>query len=705
MKKTKLTRSLLAACSIVALSAVMYGCAHTDSGPSQEEFGAVKDAAAAAAAEAAAAADAAAAAAAAAAAQADADAAAAAAAAAAADADAKAAADAAAAEAAAAAADAAADAKAAADAAAAAAAEAAAAAAADAKAAADAAAADAAAAAEAQAAAAAAAAAAEAAEAAEAIEAAEAAAAAAAQAQADAEAAAAAAAQAQADAEAEAAAAAQAQADAEAAAEAAAEAQMKAEADAAAAAEAQMKAEADATAARMAQAEAESARDDAIAAREGLEDDAADTQAQSDSDAAKALLGALASVTDEDTGEDGDQNAAGDTLMVPAASKLQVSSDGMLTAKVEDVSGYTMSDMAPDMIEGWRGVMFTNAGGDTLVVYSDIGDDGTATLFDSYTYTRPAPAQGYPGRYAVNTDGTDDTINWDDVTRPDSDVMLAGTVVNPQVTFMGSVDNIPGTFLCAAATCVAPERYSDGTVNGSTTGIGDWFFVPDEGASLYTDDTSFLTFGWWLNKDAGGDPADVRLVSGGSSGLGATRTDTSTEGENLRGSATYSGAAAGKYSMASTTDDTYEGGHFTAMATLEVDFDADSTPGDGANDRNGVDLSGTIDNFMTGDTARDDWSVALMVDDDADDTNDAAPVGSLVADSGDTSRMLTEWSTGGAATGSGTWAATWWDGRTTGTNIDDSADNTVHPMAVNGTFNANIGSAARIQGAFGANIQ
>ena len=48
MKKTKLTRSLLAACSIVALSAVMYGCAHTDSGPSEEEFGAVKDAAAAA---------------------------------------------------------------------------------------------------------------------------------------------------------------------------------------------------------------------------------------------------------------------------------------------------------------------------------------------------------------------------------------------------------------------------------------------------------------------------------------------------------------------------------------------------------------------------------------------------------------------------------------------------------------------------------
>ena len=37
MKKTKLTRSLLAACSIVALSAVMYGCTHS-SGPSQDEL-------------------------------------------------------------------------------------------------------------------------------------------------------------------------------------------------------------------------------------------------------------------------------------------------------------------------------------------------------------------------------------------------------------------------------------------------------------------------------------------------------------------------------------------------------------------------------------------------------------------------------------------------------------------------------------------
>ena len=62
MKKTKLTRSLLAACSIVALSAVMYGC-HS-SGPSQSDLdmaeadAAAAEAAAAAAAEAQAAAEA-----------------------------------------------------------------------------------------------------------------------------------------------------------------------------------------------------------------------------------------------------------------------------------------------------------------------------------------------------------------------------------------------------------------------------------------------------------------------------------------------------------------------------------------------------------------------------------------------------------------------------------------------------------------------
>ena len=65
--------------------------------------------------------------------------------------------------------------------------------------------------------------------------------------------------------------------------------------------------------------------------------------------------------------------------------------------------------------------------------------------------------------------------------------------------------------------------------------------------------------------------------------MGDARTTSDTTG-SLRGTATYEGAAAGKYAIASTTDETYEGGHFTAMATIEADFDVDNNP-DAGNDR------------------------------------------------------------------------------------------------------------------------
>ena len=60
----------------------------------------------------------------------------------------------------------------------------------------------------------------------------------------------------------------------------------------------------------------------------------------------------------------------------------------------------------------------------------------------------------------------------------------------------------------------------------------------------------------------------------------------------LQGTATYSGGAAGKYALHSTTGGTNDAGHFTADATLEANFNNDT-------------VSGTIDGFMGA-----DWSVA-----------------------------------------------------------------------------------------------
>ena len=119
-----------------------------------------------------------------------------------------------------------------------------------------------------------------------------------------------------------------------------------------------------------------------------------------------------------------------------------------------------------------------------------------------------------------------------------------------------------------------------------------------------------------------------------------------------------------------------------------------------------------IDNFMTGDESRD-WTVKLMVDNDKSRLTPSKPVGSLVVDtSGVTGPdMHTEWSTGGAAKGTGKWTAEWYGGvtydATTGTSstdadIGDTIGVVGIPTAVIGTFNADIGDAARIQGAFGA---
>ena len=85
----------------------------------------------------------------------------------------------------------------------------------------------------------------------------------------------------------------------------------------------------------------------------------------------------------------------------------------------------------------------------------------------------------------------------------------------------------------------------------------------------------------------------------------------------LQGTATYEGAAAGKYTILDADADTAEGGHFTASAMLEANFDVALAADVGTN-TTGVSISGMIDNFMTGAVARPGWEVELMAG-DADD--------------------------------------------------------------------------------------
>ena len=432
------------------------------------------------------------------------------------------------------------------------------------------------------------------------------------------------------------------------------------------------------------------------------------------SDAAKALLSVLKDSMSDMVETPSTPPVDADFVYGrPPSPMLSVSTDGMLMA---EATGYTQSDMAPDMIEGWRGAMLTNAAGDTAVVYSDIGNDGETSLLDRYSSNLPTTTS--PRSWLVG-DATGDTasmpIPWTEVRRPDDMTTVGGSSGDPITMFKGSVHGVPGTFSCNAAEaglCTAPDRYSDDTVLTPTTAPASrtvaWVFVPDEDTSVtYLDDKTFLTFGWWLSKGANGKPDDLTLFHEESDALGDARTDANTPA-SIRGKATYKGGAAGKYAMASATDDTYSGGHFTAMATLMVDFDVDNTPAIDANDRAGIALSGMIDNFMTGDMARPGWMVKLMVDGDGDadspDDNSNTPLTSLVEpDAGDDRTMTTMWSTGTAQTGSGMWDVTFTGGTVDATTVANSE----LPMVATGAFDAHIGgtgdsAVGRLQGAFAA---
>ena len=168
--------------------------------------------------------------------------------------------------------------------------------------------------------------------------------------------------------------------------------------------------------------------------------------------------------------------------------------------------------------------------------------------------------------------------------------------------------------------------------------------------------------------------------------MGTAVAVTGRAAADVDGSATYKGGAAGKWAIASTTDDTTEGGHFTATATLTANFDADTTPDEGGNNKLGVSIGGKITNFMTGDVSRPNWNVTLK------------PLATVPQSVGPIKNAVTEWSTGGALKGEGTWDANFYG---------EEAD-TMHPTAATGEFNAAIpasGEVGRISGAFAATKQ
>ena len=130
-------------------------------------------------------------------------------------------------------------------------------------------------------------------------------------------------------------------------------------------------------------------------------------------------------------------------------------------------------------------------------------------------------------------------------------------------------------------------------------------------------DTKYLTFGWWFDKGDGTKPYyfDAFFHAQGIEAPVIALDDNGLD--ELQGKATYEGAAAGKYAILGTTEDTAEGGHFTASAMLTADFDANAAADTttAASDMLGANITGTIDGFRTGGTSRAAWKVTFETED------------------------------------------------------------------------------------------
>ena len=365
------------------------------------------------------------------------------------------------------------------------------------------------------------------------------------------------------------------------------------------------------------------------------------------------------------------------------AGTLRVQADADVTTLSEDKTALV------DALHGWEGRRYTAepAGRGTYeaIVYSSVGDPPEGPKFSAQYAT--AFASGVLNE--ATTEGTASRV-----ASPRFD-QSAGTKAFPlpdsafAITISGSYHGVAGTYRCepgADKTCaarLAAEGFELGAVADPddnpatpvvfTAGAGIWTFKPTNPDARLMGDAVYVTYGWWIHK-----PADdgAWTASAFQADYGAVPAAAGITA--LRGTATYTGGAAGHYALSSSTGGTNDAGQFTADATLEADFHADT-------------IAGTIDNFTGADGEARDWSVELKTAPIRDDGR----IADTDAGRPTASSQLTVWTIDGrAATGSGEW----W-GR-----LADSGTDGVPKVAI-GTFYSEYGKDGKMVGGFGATGQ
>ena len=254
---------------------------------------------------------------------------------------------------------------------------------------------------------------------------------------------------------------------------------------------------------------------------------------------------------------------------------------------------------------------------------------------------------------------------------------------NDVVKIRGTFNGGDGYYHCEQTGGTACRSTVDGS-GGITLG-GGWSFEPDTGTMARTPDAAYVVFGWWSREGTASVDVATFAQAHGTNPTGAANVA-------LVGTATYTGGAAGKYSINEPVDGDPNSGAFTAQAELTAKF------GD-VNDAGTI--SGMLSGFMTDDGAKD-WSVALVgfgTDAEAPIRADGfGTVDAPNADGSDTARTV--WTINGAAgSRSGSWTGDFYYEST----AQQTAANT--PPTAAGEFTATHGNVGRMVGAFGTEKQ
>ena len=377
------------------------------------------------------------------------------------------------------------------------------------------------------------------------------------------------------------------------------------------------------------------------------------------------------------------------------------------------VTGFRPTEMQPGALGSFTGVSLSNTSSATatqyMTVYTDIAEPKKREFFnfDNDADTPSAYSEASAGDGFITLVGGTDALtagqgrfsagNIDLNIFPAAGPSSGGTVTKTfeanynadttpaleEVRLPGTFDGARGTYRCAAVDCVVAVTPA-GAYSFSGTGT-TWTFIPNDGEKAYHEDAEFLRFGWWMNEPTRSTGAySFAAFHMGSDYVAAG--SAANNGIEVTGDATYTGNAAGRYSVGDAA------GAFTANASLTAKFGNATVAGS---------ISGMISGFQ-GDADMSGWSVELKKINlttlqGADATTDEFTSGNL-----DQSSATYD---GTIATLGDTMAYGSWNGQFYGNlkNPDMPGANAENaaPLAVGGLFNAS-GASAIISGAFGA---